>query len=129
MGVLLFLLSTTHVNFPAHLHTHALLPISSHQGNGIAPVSSVSSTLITSSYPRQIPFQNVPCITLRMILLNASLVRYDMFEDLGQVSGRRETERGRSELDEEAEGRHAAAVGEIIEWRPAARPPALAVPA
>ena len=95
MGVLLFLLSTTRVNFLAHLHTHAhaLLPISSHQGNGIAPVSSVSSTLITSSYPRQIPFQNVPCITLRMILLNASLVRYDITEDLDQVSGRREPKR------------------------------------
>ena len=39
MGVLLFFLSTTHLNFLAHLHTHALLPISSHQGNGIAPVS------------------------------------------------------------------------------------------
>ena len=38
MGVLLFFLSTTHLNFLAHLHTHAL-PISSHQGNGIAPVS------------------------------------------------------------------------------------------
>ena len=51
MGVLLFLLSTTRVNFPAHLHTHALLPISSHQGNGIAPVSFSDYFLLPSSDP------------------------------------------------------------------------------
>ena len=107
MGVLLFLLSTTHVNFPAHLHTTHALPISSHQGNGIAPVSIFLFHPDYFLLPSPDP---CPKCALHM-LLKASLKGKDTIENLRQVTGRRES------------WRHSAVVGEIIEWRPVARRP------